>query len=111
MAQGKEYGERKEQMWRRWIEEWRASDLTVRAFCGRHGLAVRSFYTWRRLLQQRQAETAAFVPVHVVGEEPNASGAALEIVLPLGRTVRVTPGFDAGTLRQLLAILEERQPC
>jgi len=35
---------------------------------------------------------------------------ALEVVLTDGRTVRVAPGFDGATLRQLLAVLEGR-PC
>ena len=36
--------------------------------------------------------------------------ADLQVVLNSGRIVRVPAGFDAATLRQLLAILEER-PC
>jgi hypothetical protein len=34
----------------------------------------------------------------------------VEIVLPDGLSVRVSAGFDASTLRQLLAVLRE-QPC
>jgi hypothetical protein len=36
---------------------------------------------------------------------------ALEVVLERGRVVRVLRGFDADTLRQLLAVLEEKRPC
>jgi hypothetical protein len=36
---------------------------------------------------------------------------ALELVLSSGRVIRVPPGFDAGTLRQLLAVLEEKPAC
>jgi len=39
MAHGRARDERKERQWRRWIGEWRASGLSVRAFCDRHGLA------------------------------------------------------------------------
>jgi hypothetical protein len=45
-----------------------------------------------------------FVPVGVV---PSST---LELVLGHDRVIRVPTGFDAATLRQLLAILEER-PC
>src|SRR6516165_5281114 len=38
MAPGRARDERKEQQWRRWIGEWRASGLSVRAFCERRGL-------------------------------------------------------------------------
>lgn len=80
------------------------------------GLVEPSFYAWRRALGERDQQAAAsaggadpaeappvFVPLHVV---PTAA-TALELVLDRGRTVRVPAGFDAGTLRQLLAVLEE----
>ena len=111
MAHGRARDERKEQQWRRWIGEWQASGLSVRAFCSRHGLATASFYNWRRVLQGRAAaEQPAFLPVQVVAEAVPPRNSALEVVLTNGRTVRVAPGFDAATLRQLLAVLEGR-PC
>jgi transposase len=110
MAPGRMRDERKEQHWRRWIGEWRASGLSVRVFCERRGLAIPSFYAWRRTLERRAAEKAAFVPVQVVADAVPDRASALEVVLSDGRTVRVAPGFDAATLRQLLAVLEGR-PC
>ena len=50
------------------------------------------------------------MPVQVVVDAVPAQASALEVVLTDGRTVRVAPGFDAATLRQLLAVLEGR-PC
>jgi hypothetical protein len=108
MAPGRARDERKEQHWRRWINPWRASGLTGRAFCARHGLASASFYNWRRVLERRAAAEPTFVPVQVVADTAPAS--ALEVILADGRAVRVAPGFDAATLRQLLAVLEGR-PC
>jgi len=110
MAPGRARDERKEQQWRRRISQWRASGLSVRAFCALHGLANASFYAWRRVLERRAAEQPAFVPVQVVADTMPAQTSALEVVLADGRTVRVAPGFDAATLRQLLAVLEGR-PC
>jgi hypothetical protein len=100
----------KERPWRRWINDWRASGLSVRDFCARHGLATASFYNWRRALERRVAEEPAFVPVQVVADAVPAQASALEVALVDGRAVRVAPGFDAATLRQLLTVLEER-PC
>ena len=111
MAFGKTRDERKEQEWRRWIGEWRASGLSVRAFCERRGLATHRFYYWRRVLEQQAAEKAAFVPVQVVADVFPAPTSALELVLVNGRIVRVAPGFDAATLRQLLTVLEGERPC
>ena len=110
MAPGRARDEQKERQWQRRIEQWRASGLSVRAFCARHGLATASFYNWRRVLQRRAADEPAFVPVRVVADAPPAQASALEVVLTDGRAVRIAPGFDAATLRRLLAVLEGR-PC
>jgi transposase len=111
MAYGKARDERKERQWQRWIHKWRASGLSVRDFCDRRGLATASFYYWRRVLIRRAAEKAAVVPVNVVVDAMPAQASALEVVLPNGRAVRVAPGFDATTLRQLLTVLQEGGPC
>jgi hypothetical protein len=112
----------KERFWRRLLRLWRRSELTARAFCDQHGVSEPSFYAWRRTIaqrdeqrRQRQTNTPAaddscatsqpvFVPLRVV---PTAAGMAFEVVLGQGRVVRVPAGFDAASLRQLLAILEE----
>jgi hypothetical protein len=44
MAPSRARDERKEQQWRRWIHQWRASGLSVRVFCAQHGLATANFY-------------------------------------------------------------------
>jgi hypothetical protein len=111
MAPGRARDERKARQWRRWISPWRASGLTVRAFCARHGLSTASFYNWRRVLERRAAEEPAFVPVQVVADATPAQASALEVVLVDGRIVRVAPGFDAATLRRLLAALQGGGPC
>lgn len=109
MGHGKPRDERKDRQWRQTIREWLRSGLSVRVFCARRGVAQPSFYAWRRELAKRDAEEAAFVPVHVLGGAWPA--AALEVVLACGRTLRVAAGFDPATLRQLLAVLEEPPPC
>jgi transposase len=110
MVHGKPRDPRKEQHWRRLIQLWRSSGLTVRAFCARHHLTQPSFYAWRRELQQRDAATA-FFPVQVVTDDQQAPSTPIEILLAGGRSVRITPGFDPATLRQLLAVLQEVPPC
>jgi hypothetical protein len=110
MAHGRPRDERKAQQWRLWITEWQRSGLGVQTFCAQRRLARPSFYAWRRTLEQRVAAKTAFVPVQVVADAVPPPASALEVVLTEGRTVRVAPGFDAATLRQLLAVLEGR-PC
>jgi hypothetical protein len=83
----------------------------VRAYCARHGLSTASFYAWRRVLEQRAAEQPAFVPVQIVADDTPRQTKVLEVVLLDGRTARVAPGFDAATLRRLLALLEGDGAC
>jgi transposase len=110
MALGK-HNSGKEQYWRGVVLRWQRSGLTVRAYCDQHGLSEPSFYVWRRTIaaRDRQAATTAtesvpaFVSVRVT---PPPAMSALEIVVGAGRVIRVMPGFDAATLRNLLAVLE-----
>jgi transposase-like protein len=119
--QGRERDVGKEQFWRDVVRQWRQSGSSIAAFCAAHGLPVSSFYAWRRTIAQRderatgQAKSAAssgelpaFVPVRVT---PAAAAPALEVVIGPGRVIRVLPGFDAATLRHLLAVLEEAASC
>jgi transposase len=102
--------ERKEQYWRGLVADWQASGLSVRAFCRRRLLSEASFYGWRRELRERDAVAgrSAFVPVQVVDSEAAVSpGFGIEVVLSGERSVRIGPGFDADTLRRVLAVLEE----
>ena len=111
MSQGKPRDPRKEQQWRRWIRQWQQSGLSVRAFCARHHLAQPSFYAWRREIQQRDSVADTLVPVQLVRDGEPSGPSTFEVVLAGGRTLRVAPGFDAATLRQLLAVLEEVRSC
>jgi transposase-like protein len=101
----------KERFWRMTVRRWRGSGLSVRAYCEQHELAEPTFYAWRRSIQERDAAAVRFVPVQVVPETPaESSSGALELVVGAGRRLRVGPGFDAPTLRRLLALLEEGRP-
>ena len=100
----------KEQVWREWIGRWRRGTLTVDEFCARHGLSEPAFRYWQRTIAERDGEPAempAFVPLGVATVPMTST---LEVVLGCGRLVRVPAGFDAETLRQLLAVLEA-PPC
>ena len=116
----------KEHFWRQAVGQWRRSGLSVRAFCAERDLSEPAFYAWRRTLARRDQATGkdrmasrlardgqeengneppAFLPIQVVPSGTPATG--IEIVLRAGGVVRVAPGFDQATLRQLLAVLEE----
>jgi transposase-like protein len=115
MAQRSDSG--KQRHWLDLIRLWQQSKLSVRAFCRRHRLSEPSFYCWRRTLRQRgligkvpaeevvKTEAPTFLQVAV--ESAAATPKSIELVLAKGRRLRVRPGFDANTLRQLLRVLEE----
>ena len=54
---------------------------------------------------QRATQTPAVVAVEVAGRN-SAGGDELTVLLPGGLRIEVKRGFDAGTLRQLIAVLE-----
>jgi hypothetical protein len=99
------------------LRQWRRSGQSVRVFCAEHDLQEASFYSWRRIIEQRdrqalphaatlsssEPDAPAFVPVQVVAADMPST---LEVVLGSGRVVRVPVGFDAATLTSLLAVLE-----
>lgn len=116
----------KELYWRDVVQLWHRSGQSVRVFCAEHRLSEPSFYAWRRIINSRDQPTPddrrdtpdshpsrpAFVPVRVTPEAtrttpPPSTTGSLELVIGSSRVVRVSPGFDANTLRQLLAVLEE----
>jgi hypothetical protein len=103
---------KKELYWRDVVGRWQRSKQTIRSFCDAHGLSEQSFYAWRRTIaerdQHRSAEIPDFVPVYVA---PAAAAPALEVVAGPERVVRVPTGFDADTLRRLLAVLKEEPLC
>jgi transposase len=113
MPQGKPRDPRKEQHWRQLIERWQRSGLSACAFCERHGLAVSSFYAWRRTLTQRDRQRRApaptpvtFVPIPLPTQPP-AADALIEVVLRNGRRLRLAPTVALSVVRDLVALLEE----
>jgi transposase-like protein len=114
MSTGKHRDAGKERFWRRMVREWRASGLSVRAFCEQHEVRQASFYAWRRILAERDAEPKPFVQVGVLREEKavdDGQASGLELRLPRDRVVGIDRGFDEQTLQRLLALLEEGRAC
>jgi hypothetical protein len=96
---------------RRLVDEYEASGLPRWEFCRSRGLALS---TLQRHLRARQSATEAGRPRLVaVSVSPKAESvsvreeASMEVVLNRGRRIGVRPGFDAGTLRELIMALEE----
>jgi transposase len=94
--------------WQQRLDRFRRSGLSVADFCDREGVSTASFYAWRRRLQtaappsHASADAPRLVPVRVAGP---AAGGHVELLLPSGCVLRLSPGCDLAWLRQLLPLL------
>ena len=100
--------------WPEVFSSFQKSGLTLRAYCLREGLSVTSFryrYYHRAKGPRRAKASPAFLPVIVKPTPlflPEAND-SLVLVLPAGRRLAVSAGFDPSTLERLLDVLEERR--
>ena len=122
--------------WARLIDQWRASGLSLPAFCSQHGLKRGTLQNWvyktslKQAVEQARrqvgsahtpgqdppplpAPSPAFLPIRIA--EPAAASpvpdrTGVEVVLAAGRRIVVGAGFDPDTLRRVIAVLEDR-PC
>jgi len=94
------------QLWVERLARFSASGLRPAEFCAREGVSPASFYAWKRRLHDGAApahpDAPRLVPVHVV---PAPASAPVELVLPSGCLLRLSPDCDLGWLRQLLPLL------
>jgi len=93
------------------VTEYEVSGLSRVEFCRKHGLSLATLARYRK--QQSQGSPAAgnrWVEVKVSAGRPVLEGGAssgLTVALAGGRRIEVGRGFDAYTLVQLLAVLEQ----
>src|SRR5581483_11786633 len=93
--------------WRGLVSEQIASGQTVAAFCRDRVLRDWQFYDWKKRV--REAGASKFVAVEIAAvakQEPAATGRAIEVRLPRGRSIVIEPDFEAHHLRALLFVLE-----
>jgi len=119
-----------ERAWRKRMRQQERSGLTIRQFCQQEGLVDHQFSWWRSELKRRigdsrgankkrpksaspvrrkkpskrsTATAANFLPVHV----ESSFTPSVEIVLDQPPRIRVTRGFDAALLREVLRSVEQ----
>lgn len=114
----------KEAFWRESLEAQRQSGKSIQAFCRERGVSIASFHNWRKEIRRRDEEIARpreaqFAELRPIPEKSQCgsscddgaySVSGIELVLDGGRVIRLSPGFDEGTLSRLIALLEPR-PC
>jgi hypothetical protein len=88
--------------------EYEASGLTREAFCRERDVPLKTLCRYVTQYRRQKGDTMQsprFVQVELT--TPASIGSALSVLLPGGRRIEVGRGFDAGTLRQLLNVLEQ----
>jgi hypothetical protein len=92
--------------WRERIAEQERSGTSVKRFRKGRGLTECSFYAWRKRLRQRQEPVRfALVERRARRRQEDTWQGSLELVMPTGARLRISPGVDRTTLRTVLGAL------
>ncbi len=99
----------KEAYWRKVLERFSASGLSVRTFCQREQLTESAFYAWRRTIGERDSAShsgPAFVPAVVTKESTDDTSLAVE--LASGCVLRCSGPTAIEQLADLIVALQSR---
>jgi hypothetical protein len=101
--------QQRRRQWERRVARWRASGLSMAAYCRQHGLSYWMFVRWRQRIERTvtPASPLTLIPVVV----PTPRGGAITIRLPDGIGIEVEPGFDAGVLSAVMRALQVSSSC
>ncbi len=102
-------GEQRRKQWEKRIAHWRASGLSMLAYCREHGLSYTPLVRWRRRLERVSAPAPTLTLIPVVASAPNRC--PIVIRLPNGVGIEVADGFDAALLRAVVQTLQGTPPC
>jgi hypothetical protein len=121
MAKRAERSAAKEQYWREVIDGWRRSGGSVRQWCSERHVSEPSFYSWRRVLTERDAASVSqqagghnsgqkpaqttMLPVEIMPIRSPQEPAPLEITFAGGTHLLVRAHCQAALLREVLAVL------
>jgi hypothetical protein len=92
--------------------DYQASGLRCEDFCKQKGVAIKTLARYVTRYRKQQAgsqEGRRFLAVEVAPR--NGPDVELAVLLSTGRRIEVKRGFDASTLRQLVAVLEQGGAC
>jgi transposase len=113
----------RKRFWRDLVERQTASGLTIAKFCAEAGVSQNSFYVWKKRLRttapdrqvmtprrkhrRKKAVAKSLVPVRVIPDVSHQppTAKAIEIAWPNGIALRVAPGCDCQTLREVFGLL------
>ncbi len=90
------------------LKAWRASGLSLPAWCRQEGVAYERVRRWRSQLASgpRRSQTAALLPVQVLESEGATDVPGFELELPWGLRLHVPSALDDASLARLLRVVE-----
>ena len=97
----------KEALWRKRLQRFAASGLSVREFCKREQVTESAFYAWRRTIGERDGagnSEPAFVPAVINGEAQDNE--PLVLALTSGLELHVPPATPAERVAELVRALQ-----
>lgn len=95
------------------LKEWARSGLGLEEFARRHGLRPQRLRRWSERLRQGRVPTFHPVELCLDGSatlEPSSPRGGVELMLPGGRRIAVSRGFDVELLSRLVHVVES-WPC
>ena len=113
----------RKRFWRDLVGRQLTSGLNIARFCAEAGVSQNSFYVWKKRLQttaqqgraamprrkhrRKKAAAKSLVPVRVIPDlsHQRPTSQAIEIAWPNGIALRVAPGCDSQTLREVFGLL------
>ncbi len=117
----------RQEHWRQVFRRWKRSGLTVRAFCGEHGISTSTFGYWRRLLRQGEQTTRpprrtskgakrrqfleVDLPWALAATGRGSAPDMIEVVLDAHTLIRVGPGVDRERLADLVRAVRCSSSC
>jgi hypothetical protein len=102
--------DQKQSFWARTLEAWRNSGLSGTEFQRQNNLTKNAFVYWKRKLMPRSEKAQTLVPVSIRKPSRLPTGVSTSCIrLHFGGlyTVEVSTGFDARTLREVLAVVRD----
>jgi hypothetical protein len=126
---GRPRDQHKEQFWRQTLQRFAQSRLSATQFCRLHQLPLHTFWAWKRTLRLRDSasrpapqrspapapqaapfgQLPLFVPLRLPLDQthpgPGTQQELVEVLLPNGVRLRLSPQFDTEALQRLLTVL------
>ena len=102
-------GEQRRREWEKRIAHWRASGLSMAAYCRRHELSYTLLVRWRRRLERGAAAAPALTLIPVVAPAPSQCPIVIRLAGEIG--IEVGRGFDAELLSAVVRALQVTLPC